>query len=61
MFQEVNIGDFKEGYLQNPLLLNSDNFSVWGTGLILLKKKSLPHLNTLNYNFIVMIEIIWEL
>lgn len=39
MFQEVNIENFKEGYLRNPLLLNSDNFSVWGTGLILLKKK----------------------
>ena len=34
----VNVENFQEGYLQNHLWLNSDNFSIWGAGLILLEK-----------------------
>lgn len=35
---DVNVENFKELYLQNPLWFNSDTFSIWGAGLILLEK-----------------------
>lgn len=38
---DVNVENFKELYLQNPLWFNSDKFSIWGAGLILLEKHTL--------------------